>query len=510
MPVLRSLARSALALAAALAITVCGAAPAAAIVVEPEEPAGSERAAATVHPALVRVTGTFVGRVHDREGGYANNGEPYTLVFMCTGFGVHPDGYIATVGHCIDANDRNVRDLFIRLAAEDAAAISPDIPLDQMLEVGRSAWDIEGTSPGSPIGSQILVTGVAGAPPEGMFARVVDSRPSGQGDVGLLKVDTTDLPALELATGPGIAVSMPLLAAGYPESVGERIGPDATPSFEKGVVEQAGTDGGRPVYRTDTAIELGLGGGPAFDASGRVHGINSVRLSGDQQVVNLVVPVSGFTDLLGRNGVRAELGQRDVRYREALDANDRGEYTDVIEAIDRLEQEGSTHPRVAELRRDAEASRALHGDASENRTTQILVWGSVGTGAIVLVVIGALLVARRRRTTPVVMVPPPAFPRPQPGPPWQGGPFPPPARQPAPPNRPYGAAPFPRQAGPRPPAAAPGRPGPAAQARGAFDGPTRQIRFPQPSPPGSENQTTAIAAPEPSAPAPDKDDAKDA
>jgi hypothetical protein len=117
MPALWGLTRSAAALAAALTITVCSVAPAAATVVEPEEPAGSERAAATVHPALVRVIGTFAGRVHDREGGYANNGEPYTLVFTCTGFGVHPDGYIATVGHCIDANDPSVRAHFIRLPA---------------------------------------------------------------------------------------------------------------------------------------------------------------------------------------------------------------------------------------------------------------------------------------------------------------------------------------------------------------------------------------------------------
>jgi serine protease Do len=497
MPALWSLARSAAALAAALAITVCSAAPAAATVVEPEEPAGSERAVATVRPALVRVTATFAGRVHNREGGYANNGQPYAFVFTCTGFGVHPDGYIATVGYCIDANDPSVRELFIQSAAEEAVASSPDIPLGQMIEFGRSAWDIEGTTPGTPIASQIRVTGIAGAPPDGMFARVVDNRPIGQGDVGLLKVDTTNLPTLELATGTALAVGMPLFAAGYPEGVGERIGPGATPSIEKAVVDQAATDGGRPVYRTDNAMEVGMGGGPAFDESGRVLGINSVRMSADQQLFNLVVPISGFTDLLGRNGVRAELGPRDLRYREALDAYHGGEYTDVIEAIDRLQQEGPTHPRVAQLRSDAQTSRELHGDASENRLTQLLVWGSVAAGAILIVAVGALLVARRRRRKLVPIGAPPPFPGPQPGPPWQGGPFPPPAWQPGSPNQQYGPAMYPRPAAPRPPTAAPGRPGPAPQARGHFDGPTRQIRIRRPVPPGSENATTTIAAPSP-------------
>ena len=492
MPALWSLARSAVALAAAFAITVCGAAPAAAMIVEPELLPGSERAAATVHPALVRVTATFVGRVHDREGGYANNGQPYTFVFTCSGFGVHPDGYIATVGHCIDANDRSVRETFIQTAVEDAVANSPGVPIGEVLEFARSGWDVEGTSPGTPIVSQIHVTGIAGAPPEGMFARVVDDRPIGQGDVGLLKVDTTGLPTLELAPGPGLAVGMTLFAAGYPETAGERIGADATPSMATGVVDQAATDGGRPVYRTDTDMEYGMSGGPAFDDSGRVLGINSTRLSDDQQqLFNLVVPVSGFTDLLARNGVRAEQGPRDLQYREALDAYDGGEYTDVIEAIDRLQQEAPTHPRIARLRSDAGASRALHGDASENRLTQILVWGSVGVGVLVIVVIGALLVARRRRAKrAMAMQPPhPPFPGPYggpggPAPAWQQGP------RPGVPNHPYGPAARPPQAPPRPPAG----PGPAPQVPRSFDGPTRQIRLRRPAPAGPDNPTTTIAA----------------
>jgi hypothetical protein len=470
--------------------------------VEPAEPAGSERAVATVRPALVRVTATFAGRVHDREGGYANGGEPYTLAFTCTGFGVHPDGYIATVGHCIDANDPSVRDMFIQSAAEDVVADSPDIPLSQMIEFGRSAWDVEGTSPGSPIVSQIRVTGIAGTEPDGMFARVVDDRPIGQGDVGLLKVDTTDLPTLELATAPGLAVGTPLLAAGFPESVGERVAPGAAPSIEKGVVDQAATDGGRPVFRTDTDMEFGMSGGPAFDESGRVLGINSARLSHDQQqLFNLVVPISGFTDLLGRNGVRAELGPRDLRYREALDAHDRGEYTDVIEAVDRLQQEGPTHPRVTDLRTEAENARRLHGDASENRLHRIVLWGSIGAGAIVIVVIGAVLVARRRRERPAAIAAPYAGPHGGlrgPGLPGPGGPFPaqgwapgPPA---GPPNRAYGPAPHRPQAAPPRPMPAPG---PAPRAGGHFDGPTRQIvlRRPAAPPRGTDGPTSVIATP---------------
>jgi hypothetical protein len=458
------LARSVVALACALAVTVCSAAPAAAVVVVPEVPPSSERATATVHPALVRVTGTFAGRVHDREGRYANNGEPFVFVFACSGFGVHPDGYLATVGHCVDANDPSVRELFIRAAAEEAVASSPDVPLGEMIEFGRSAWVIEGPTPGTPVASEVRVTGIPGAPSDGMLARVVDDRPIGQGDVGLLKVDTVGLPALELATGSGLAVGTPLLVAGYSESVGERIGPAATPSFADGIVDGVTTDGGRPVYRTDAQVEVGTSGGPVFDDSGRVLGINSVRTSGSQ-LFDLVIPISGFTDLLGRNGVRAELGPRDLGYREALDAHYRGEYTDAIETIDRLRQEGPVHRRVDELRGDAEAARELHGDASENRLTRLLVWGSGAAGAVLLVVVGVLLMVRRRRANPAAMAPPP-FPGP-----W-GGPVPPPVWQAGPRVGPPNGPP----AHPRPPIAGPGRPGSAPRAGLPFDGPTRVIR----------------------------------
>jgi serine protease Do len=454
MPALRGLARSAAALAAAFVTTVFSAAPAAAVVVVPDAPAGSERAVAAVHPALVRVTGTFWGWVHDREGGYANNGEPYTFVFTCSGFGVHPDGYIATAGHCVDANDWSVREALVQAAAEEVVAGRPDLPLDEVFRHGLAAWAVEGETPGAPIMSEIRVTGIAGTSPDGLLARVVDDRPSGQGDVGLLKVDTTGLPTVELATGPGPSVGTPVFVAGYSDSAGERIAPGATPTFEGGSVDEVVTDGGRPVHRTNVAPEVGTSGGPAVDDSGRVLGINSVRTSG-AGLFSLVVPVSGFVELLGRNGVRAELGPRDLRYREALDAYRGGEYTDAIEAVDLLQQEGPTHPRIAQLRSEAEHSRELHGDASENRLTTIVFWGSAATGGLILsAVIVALLVARRRRPRPVVMAPPPhpPFPGPVPPPAWRPGP---PAGAPV---HPYGR---------RPPL--------VGRAPASFDGPTRKI-----------------------------------
>lgn len=414
-------ARSAMALAAALVVVVCGTAPAAANIVLPDEPAPTERVAATVNPALVRVTGTFAGWVRSKQGAAPGSGWPFTVTFTCSGFGVHPDGYLATVGRCVDANDPGVRATFIHAAAEKYAVNRPDVPFDKMVEWGWSAWTVEGRTLGSPVESEIRVTGIAGSPPDGMLARVVDDRPIGQGDVGLLKVDTTDLPTVELATGSGMAVGTPLLAAGYPESTGKRIEPGAAPSIEAGTVDESSTEGGRPVFRVDAAADPGMSGGPAVDGSGRVLGINTTRTWGSQ-LVGLVIPIGTFTDLLGRNGVRAEPGPRDLRYRDAVDAYYDGEYTDAIDAIDRLEQDGVVHPRVGELRSEAQTSRDLYGDASENLLEQILVGVGIGAAALVTVALGASVVARKRRRKRAGTGPSPYAPFPGPphaGPQWQ-------------------------------------------------------------------------------------------
>lgn len=493
------LGRPAMALAAALPLLVCGAAPAAADVVLPEEPAPQERVAATVNPALVRVTGTFGGWVRS-PGGASGSGWPYTVVFTCSAFGVHPDGYLATAGHCIDANDPGVLATFIRGAAERYARERPDMPVERIVDWGRSAWVVEGRDAGSPVESEIRVTGIAGSPPDGVFARVVDDRPIGQGDVGLLKVDTTDLPTLELATGAGVAVGTPVLAAGYPESAGDGIRPGTTPQVEAGTVVETSTEGGRPLSRMDVPPDVGMSGGATLDADGRVVGINTYRTSGSQ-LISVVIPVGTFTDLLGRNGVQAQPGPRDLRYREAVDAYFSGEYTDAIVAIDGLERDGTIHPRLDQLRSDAQAARDLHGDASENFAQHLLFWVGIGTATLVIVALAAVVLARSRRKARAGTGPSP-YPS-VPGPPWPGrpgAPFPPQAGQPVPRNQPYGPH---QRAG--------AAPGPVSG--GPFGAPPRTARHPHPAP-GSEDPTVTVPAPRattaaeplPSAPAGDRND----
>jgi hypothetical protein len=258
-------------------------------------------------------------------------------------------------------------------------------------------------------------------------ARVVEASPILEGDVALLKVETSDLPTVELAIGPDVPVGTPLVAAGYPETAGKAIGPDAQPTIMDGTVTAAETIGSGPAYEISTVLASGMSGGPAVDHTGRVFGVVTRRGSATEQF-NFALPASGITELLGRNGARNELGPHDVLYREALDAYDTGEYSDAIAALDRLLAETPTRPGATTLHAKAESARERHGDASENRFTQIVTWSGAGVGAVLVIVVGALLVARRRRARPVVhtVAPHPPFAQPQqPG--ARFAPYPPPA-----------------------------------------------------------------------------------
>jgi hypothetical protein len=176
--------------------------------------------------------------------------------------------------------------------------------------------------------------------------------------------------------------------------------------------------------------------------------------------------------------MRNEPGPRDLLYREAVGAYYTGEYTDAIDALDRLLQQVPAHTRAGNLRADAEAARERHGDASENHRDQMLIWASAGIGTVLLIVAGAVLVTRRRRRKPAMYVPAPQAPIAPPAGPhahrqWQGGPgapFAAPARQPvAAVARPYHPHP-PAPRGPAP--VGPARIAPARNAPARY-GPVR-------------------------------------
>ena len=383
--------------AAALTLTLVGAGPALAATptpapspaAAPQQATPTERAAAEVRPAIVYVTEKFSAYVADETGTYFNNGNPYELSVTCTGFGVNPDGYVATAGHCLDTYSPNgIKGDFIAAAAKDVVAAVPGVTLQEAVEFGTANWTVEGKAKGSAIDTQIaVVTGSVqgGGKPQVLPARLVDIRPFTQGDVALLKVETTDLPSVELATDADVQVGTPLLSIGYPASADAVTDPSLEPSNKDGQVSAKKTVGSVPVYETSAALTPGMSGGPTVDLEGRVLGINSFMPAGESQAFNFVAPASGLTELLSRNGVRNELGPDDTAFRAALDAYYAGHYTDAIAGFDKLLQVAPQHAQALQYRTlGREGPRPLRGRAG-------------GPGAVARRLAGAVLGGRRRR-----------------------------------------------------------------------------------------------------------------
>ena len=404
----------------------------------PQQATQAERAAAEVRPAIVYLTETFTGYVADETGTYFNHGNPIQLSVTCTGFGVNPDGYIATAGHCVDTTTPNgIKGEFIETVAKQVVAAIPGVTLQDAVDFGTANWTVEGRAKGSPIDTQIsVVTGSlqGGGKGQAVPARVVDVRPFDQGDVALLKVESTDLPSIELATDADVQVGTPVLSIGYPASADAVTDPSLEPSNKDGQVSSKKTVGSVPVYETSAALTPGMSGGPTVDLSGRVLGLNSFMPAGESQAFNFVAPSSGLSELLSRNGVRNVLGPEDKQFRAALDAYYAGHYTDAVAGFDKLLEVAPQHAQAAQYRTLAVKARDKFGDvpvtpapAPTSGYTPVVLWSMVGGGtarAVGLAVLLVVLVRRRRRGTAVAD---PGFPVPPPFPgygaiPTQAGP----------------------------------------------------------------------------------------
>ncbi|GEL22487.1 hypothetical protein PSU4_14410 [Pseudonocardia sulfidoxydans NBRC 16205] len=407
---LRTLSRAATVGAVAVAAALIGVAPAMAQTSappgSPQAATATEKTAAAVRPAITYLTSTFTGYVADETGTFFNNGAPYQLATTCTGFGVNPNGYVATAGHCVDTTTaQGIKSEFVLAAAQQVVAAIPGVDLATAYQYGMANWTVEGATKGSPIDAQISVITGSTTNADALPARVVDYRPLDQGDVALLKVETTDLPSVELATDADVQIGTPVLSIGYPASADAVTDASLEPSNKDGQVSSKKTLGTVPVYETSAALSGGMSGGPTVGLDGRVIGVNSFKPASESQAFNFIAPSNGLSELLSRNGVRNELGPEDKSFRAALDAYYGGHFNDAIAGLDKLLQVHPNHAQATQFKTLAAKARDKFGDTpvappAAEGMSPILMWSLIGGGAVV-VIGGALtmvLVSRKRRS----------------------------------------------------------------------------------------------------------------
>ena len=109
-------------------------------------------------------------------------------------------------------------------------------------------------------------------------------------DIAVLKIDAKGLPTVRLGNSDKLGVGDYVLAIGAPFGLEET----ATAGIVSATGRSLPGDGAVPFIQTDAAVNPGNSGGPLFDASGAVVGINSqiYTNSGGYQGVSFAIPIN--------------------------------------------------------------------------------------------------------------------------------------------------------------------------------------------------------------------------
>jgi serine protease Do len=122
-------------------------------------------------------------------------------------------------------------------------------------------------------------------------------------DIAVLKIDAHGLPAVRLGNSDKLGVGDYVLAIGAPFGLEET----ATAGIVSATGRSLPGDGAVPFIQTDAAVNPGNSGGPLFDSTGAVVGINSqiYTNSGGYQGVSFAIPINlaqGVEEQIVRTG----------------------------------------------------------------------------------------------------------------------------------------------------------------------------------------------------------------
>lgn len=271
---------------------------------------------------------------------------PWTVTpsFLGSGFLYRPDGYLITNGHVAQmANENNskadhdrvviaapmVTDAVLKSEAEKLKR--PLMPaekqayidqLNKLFDEGK--MHIEGMS--------LTVLLSNGTSYQGEIKAYSDPITENGKDVAIIKIDGKNLPTVALGNSDDVNVGDAMTVVGYPG--------EATNAAMAGLFSQQSaliptvTSGrisavdktdyrGTPVLQSETTINHGNSGGPAFDADGKVIGIATYTLNKSEGAVaglNFFVPINTAMEFVRQAGADPERGPFDQMWHRALDA----------------------------------------------------------------------------------------------------------------------------------------------------------------------------------------------
>jgi S1-C subfamily serine protease len=376
--------------------------------------------AALVQPSVVYETVTWSGYVYDRYNRQYLNDKPFTVTMQCTGFVVNPDGYVATAGHCVDptGGKQAIREQAADWALENyygyggSVLTVEDVVGDYRVDILGSDDQVHKDKAEREVnvswGASVSGVQVQKQKP----ARVLAFQKYEDGDGALLKVDETDLNAIELADTSDVEINSGVVAIGYPAVIDSFTDPDLTPTFDPGTVSSIKTvsHGLLSVFQLSAELSGGMSGGPTVDAEGRVIGVNSSHFVGEP--FNYAVPAERINELMAGAGVENTVSETTETYRDGIRAYFAG---DRDAAVSSLEEVLDEQPANGLAESYLEKAKDLPAPVEESDGTSWVLWVAVGGGVVVAIAGGlailALLVRRTRKpATPAVQQPAPAAP----------------------------------------------------------------------------------------------------
>jgi serine protease Do len=324
-----------------------------------------ERAVHLAEPSIVYLDLVTEAWVDDGSG-WLQEGDPFVLTGHCSGSVISPDGYILTASHCVDGNDTFKRASIINAALDwyvdneyhlDESGNALYDSYEELFDIAYDNWKVEGYNPDTPPDVTIeaalatSISGIAGG--RVMGARIVESSTFEDGDVALIKVEQSDLPALPLAsTNPNVGAE--IVSIGYPGAVDRVADADLNAAYKDGRISQLRThSGGRvPMFELSSAMGKGMSGGPTINMEGEIVGVNSqgIEDTGGGDAFNFVAPVSLVREITARNGIGLELDEISQAWRDGVTAFHANDYATAIEHFDTVLAATPSHAKATELR----------------------------------------------------------------------------------------------------------------------------------------------------------------
>ncbi|PZF91827.1 S1 family peptidase, partial [Micromonospora deserti] len=364
-----------------------------------------ERALAISAPSLVFIEAVVTGVLRETKSNVPLSATPVTFKRRCSGFVINPDGHVVTNGQCVrpEAEAARERALYTlgRILIEQKKLTAPQ--LDRYVQTRMTTTSFTGPQPGTEPTSKVfgqfnVARGDLTASPA-VPAEVVRVLPADNGDLALVKLAQTNLPAVELsqeaALGPGAA----LLVVGYHTTDADFRAATHTLRSKPVRVSATANQGAVTVLRINDDIGIYSHGGIAIDTSGRVVGVLDNDRAANGGANRAVVPVSVVTGLLGETGVTNGLAEADRVYRSGLEAFFAGRNAEAIKQFDTVAASSPTNLLAQAYRQNAVDRARLEAESNDSSPLlTILLAGLVGA-LVVGVVVAAVLLLRRRSSS---------------------------------------------------------------------------------------------------------------